>query len=189
LLAKMTDHSAARVALAAAGREISAMSNPLRYRMAIAVLALAAGLVALYLHLWKLGLVGTLTCAADRGCEVAMNSSWGWFLGVDVALIGAVGYGLILAVALWGAHPSREASSTPTLLLLALIVPAVLFTIRLKYAEWFVLGTFCPWCLESTATIVACLALAVLDLRRVRGPRLTPPASSPPSAFAPHRSG
>jgi uncharacterized membrane protein len=146
--------------------------------MAIAVLALAAGLVALYLHLWKLGLVGSLTCTAGRGCEVAMNSSWGWFLGVDVALIGAVGYGLILGGALWGAHPERAASRAPTLLLLGLIVPAVLFTVRLKYAEWFVLKTFCPWCLESAVTIVVCLVLALLDLRRV---------SVPPAASAPHR--
>jgi uncharacterized membrane protein len=135
--------------------------------MAVAVLALAALLVALYLHLWKLGLVGTLTCTSGRGCEVAMTSSWGWFLGWDVALIGAVGYALILGVALWGAQPSRENSAVPTLVLLALIVPAVLFTIRLKYAEWFVLKTFCPWCLESTVTIVACLVLVLLDLRRV----------------------
>ncbi|MGH7579386.1 MAG: vitamin K epoxide reductase family protein, partial [Gemmatimonadales bacterium] len=93
-------------------------------------------------------------------------------LGVDVSLIGAVGYAVILAVALWGANPEREASRTPTLLLLALIVPAVLFTIRLKYAEWFVLRTFCPWCLESAVTIVVCLVLALLDLRRVSSPRL-----------------
>jgi uncharacterized membrane protein len=135
--------------------------------MAVAILALVALLVALYLHLWKLGLVGTLTCTSERGCEVAMTSGWGWFLGWDVALIGAVGYALILGVALWGAQPSRENSAAPTLVLLALIVPAVLFTIRLKYAEWFVLKTFCPWCLESTVTIVACLVLALLDLRRV----------------------
>jgi uncharacterized membrane protein len=163
------------------------MSNPLRYRMAIAVLALAAGLVALYLHLWKLGLVGILTCTAGRGCEVAMTSSWSWFLGVDVALIGAVGYGLILGVSLWGAHPKREASSTPSLLLLALIVPAVLFTIRLKYAEWFVLKTFCPWCLESAVTIVTCLALVWFDLRRLRRVRADAPASPRPSASLPHR--
>ena len=153
------------------------MSSPLRYRMAVAVLALAALLVALYLHLWKLGLVGTLTCTSGRGCEVAMTSSWGWFLGWDVALIGAVGYALILGVALWGAQPSRENSAAPTLALLVLIVPAVLFTIRLKYAEWFVLKTFCPWCLESTVTIVACLVLALLDLRRVTTAR--PSASVP----------
>jgi uncharacterized membrane protein len=168
--------------------DIPAMSNPVRYRMAIAVLALIASLVALYLHLWKLGLVGMLTCTANRGCEVAMTSSWSWFLGLDVALIGAVGYGLILGVALWGSHPDRGSSSAPTLLLLALIVPAVLFTIRLKYAEWIVLKTFCPWCLESAVTIVVCLALALLDLRRVRRVRAGAPASPPPAASLSHRS-
>jgi uncharacterized membrane protein len=142
--------------------------------MATAILALAAALVALYLHLWKLGLAGSLTCTDNQGCEIAMTSSWSWFLGVDVALIGAVGYTLILGVALWGAHPGRAASSTPSLLLLALIVPAVVFTIRLKYAEWFVQKTFCPWCFERTVTIVACLVLALLDLRRVLGGRGEP---------------
>ncbi len=146
------------------------MANPLRYRMAIALLALVAGLVALYLHLWKAGLTGPLTCTGNRGCEVAMMSRWGWFLGVDVALIGAVGYALVLGAALWGVSPRRAGSAGPALLLLGLIVPAVLFTGRLKYAEWVVLGTFCPWCFESTVTIVLCLVLAVLDHRRVRRP-------------------
>jgi uncharacterized membrane protein len=155
--------------------------------MIIAVLALVAGLVALYLHLWKLGLVGGLSCTANRGCEVAMTSQWSWFLGVDVALIGALGYAAILGVALWGAQPDRAWSPMPTLVLLALIVPAVLFTVRLKWAEWMMLKTFCPWCFESTLTIVICLVLALLDLRRVRQPEavratLPPPASAPRTA-------
>ena len=160
------------------------MSNPLRYRMAIAVLALVAGLVALYLHLWKLGLVGSISCTANRGCEVAMTSQWSWFLGVDVALIGAVGYALLLAAALWGTQPTRAWSPSPTLVLLALIVPAVLFTIRLKWAEWVVLKTFCPWCFESTVTIVICLVLALLDLRRVRLGGAAPATLPPPASAA-----
>jgi len=158
------------------------MSNPLRYRMIIAVLALVAGLVAVYLHLWKLGLVGAISCTANRGCEVAMTSPWGWFLGVDVALIGALGYAAILAVALWGAQPERAWSPAPTLVLLALIVPAVLFTGRLKWAAWVVLKTFCPWCFESTLTILICLALALLDLRRVRQAETAPATSAPPES-------
>jgi uncharacterized membrane protein len=159
------------------------MSNPLRYRMAIALLALVAGLVALYLYLWKLGLVGALSCTSNRGCEVAMTSQWSWFLGLDVALIGALGYAAILAVALWGAQPSRAWSPGPTLALLVLIVPAVVLTLRLKWAEWVVLKTFCPWCFESTVTIVICLGLALLDLRRVRE-GVGSPATSPPPASA-----
>ena len=122
----------------------------------------------LYLHLWKLGLTGPLTCTAGLGCENAMNSQWGWFLGVDVALIGTIGYLLIFGAALWGLSPGRAQSPAPTLVLLGLIVPAVLFTIRLKYAEWGILGTFCPWCFESTVTIALCLILVLLDWRRVR---------------------
>jgi uncharacterized membrane protein len=164
------------------------MSNPLRYRMAIAVLALVAGLVALYLHLWKLGLVGDISCTANRGCEVAMTSQWSWFLGLDVALIGVLGYAALLGVALWGAQPERAWSPGPTMVLLALIVPAVLFTVRLKWAEWVTLKTFCPWCFESTVTIVVCLVLALLDLRRVRragavAATAPPPASAPRTAL------
>lgn len=136
--------------------------------MIIALLALVAALVALYLHLWKLGLAGPLSCTAAGGCEVAMLSPWSWFLGVDVALIGTVGYIAILAVSLWGLHPRWEHAKAPTLALLALIVPAVLFTIRLKYAEWHILRTFCPWCFESTVTITVCLVLAMLDWQRIR---------------------
>ena len=144
------------------------MTTPLRYRMAIALLALVAAVVALYLHLWKAGLTGPLTCTANQGCEIAMMSRWGWFLGWDVALIGAIGYTLILAAALWGLQPRQADAPAPSLLLLGLIIPAVLFTVRLKYAEWVLLGTFCPWCFESTVTITLCLVLAWLDFRRVR---------------------
>jgi uncharacterized membrane protein len=135
--------------------------------MAVAVLALVAALVALYLHLWKAGLTGPLTCTGDQGCQVAMMSPWGWFLGVDVALIGVVGYTAILGVALWGLQPAWVSDRAPTVVLLALIVPAVLFTIRLKHAEWIILHTFCIWCFESAVTIVLCLGLAALDWRRV----------------------
>jgi len=50
--------------------------------------------------------------------------------------------------------------------LLALIAPAFLFTVRLKYGEWVVLKVFCPWCFISTVSITTCLILAWLDWRR-----------------------
>lgn len=54
-------------------------------RMAITLLSLLSGLVALYLHLYKAGILGNLTCSTG-GCDRAMFSRWGWFLGIDVAL-------------------------------------------------------------------------------------------------------
>jgi uncharacterized membrane protein len=136
--------------------------------MTIAVASLISGLVALYLHLWKLGLAGSLSCGGNHGCEVVQMSSYGWFLGVDVALIGTMGYACIFMVALIGTLPAFEHEKWPTIALLALILPALLFTVRLKYAEFVILRTFCPWCAVSAVTITLCTVLAWLDWRSRR---------------------
>jgi len=143
------------------------------YRMTIALLALVNSLVAAYLHLWKTGRVGTLVCTASGGCETAQFSQYGWFLGVDVALIGAVFYAVLLVVALVSLQPRHVDTRRMSTLLLALVVPAFLFTLRLKYGEWVVLKVFCPWCFISTVSITACLILAWLDWRRTAP--VTPP--------------
>ena len=137
-------------------------------RQVIAGTALISALVALYLHLWKLGLMGPLACGAGGGCEVVQLSAWGWFLGVDVALIGTIGYTLILVVAIAGSMPANVDRRWPTYLLAALVYPAVLFTIRLKHAEFFIMHTFCPWCAVSAVTITLHAILVALDWRRVR---------------------
>jgi uncharacterized membrane protein len=136
------------------------------YRMAIALLALINMLVATYLHLWKTGRAGTLACTGSGGCAIAQFSKYGWFLGVDVALIGAVGYAVLLLVTLVSLQPRHLDARRMSAALLALIIPASLFTVRLKYGEWVVLRVFCPWCLISAVSITACLILALLDWRR-----------------------
>ena len=136
-------------------------------RQVIAFTALVSGLVALYLHLWKLGLMGALACTANRGCEIVQFSAWSWFLGVDVALIGTVGYALIFIVAIVGTLPRHADARWPTYVLAALVYPAVLFTIRLKHAEFFIMHTFCPWCAISAVTITLHAVLVALDWRRV----------------------
>jgi uncharacterized membrane protein len=138
------------------------------YRMTIALASLISGLVALYLHLWKLGLAGTLKCTGSHGCEIAQFSSYGWFLGVDVALIGTIGYTLIFVVSLLGTMPRWEERPWPTFALMALVFPALAFTMRLKYGEFIVLKTFCPWCAVSAVTITLCTILVLLDWRRLR---------------------
>jgi len=138
-------------------------------RMWIAMLSLISGIVALYLHLWKLGYTGSLACSATGGCEYIQGSKYGWFYGVDVALIGTVGYAAIFLVALLGTLPRYEDATWPNRVLQLLIWPAVLFTIRLKYAEFVILKGFCPWCAVSAVTITLCAMLVVLDARRRYG--------------------
>ena len=140
----------------------------LTYRQLAAVIALINAFVATYLHLWKIGKAGTLACGGSGGCAVVQFSSWSWFLGIDVALIGALGYTAVLLTALWGARESLAEARGPAIALAALVYPAILFTIRLKYAEWFVLRTFCPWCFISTVSITLLGVIVAHDLRRIR---------------------
>jgi uncharacterized membrane protein len=134
----------------------------------IALTALISGVVAFYLHLSKLGLAGELACNAARSCETVQRSPWGQFLGVDVALIGVIGYALIFLTALVGVQARWINDRRITQLLMLLIIPGFLFTLRLKYAEFIDLKMFCPWCAISAVTITTHLIAVILDRRRVR---------------------
>jgi uncharacterized membrane protein len=96
-----------------------------------------------------------------------MFSPWGWFLGIDVGLIGMIGYSLLLAISVLSLQPRYDASRWPRLLLLFLAVLGFTFTIRLKYAEFFILKTFCPWCAISAVAITVITVLAVVEWRTV----------------------
>ena len=137
--------------------------------MDIALASLISGVVALYLHLWKLGLTGSLACTGSGGCEYVQGSKYGWFFGVDVALIGAVGYAMLFTAAVVSTLPRFEEEKWPNTLMQLMIWPAVLFTVRLKYAEFIILKSFCPWCAISATIITLCAILVVLDRRRSYG--------------------
>lgn len=136
-------------------------AGAVRARMAIATLSLIAGVSAVYLHLYKLGLVGTLSCASGDGCNRAMFSRWGWFLGVDVARIGVIGYALLLTASILSLQPRWQGKRWPAGLLLSLSALGFLFTLRLKYGEFVVLGTFCPWCAISAVSITVITGLSI----------------------------
>ncbi len=134
----------------------------------IAITALVAGIVALYLHLWKLGLVGQLVCTNGEGCERVQFSRYGWFLGVDVALIGTIGYTAIVITSLIGTRADRADDPRITDLLTFMIGLGFLFTLKLKYDEFILLRSFCPWCAISAVIITTDLVLVLFDRRRVR---------------------
>lgn len=140
----------------------------LSWRQLIALVALVNCFVASYLHLWKIGKAGALACGGGGGCALVQFSRWGWFLGVDVALIGAVGYALIVLVAIIGSTSRFAELRWPTYALAALVYPAFLFTLRLKWAEFYMLRSFCPWCAISAVSITALSIIVWGDLRRVR---------------------
>jgi uncharacterized membrane protein len=113
-----------------------------------------------------IGRIGTLACGTG-GCETVQTSQWSRFLGVEVALIGLVGYALLFVVGLVALRPARARERWPAALLAGLAGGGVLFTLYLTYLELFVIHAICRWCVGSAAIILSILILALLALRRV----------------------
>jgi len=137
------------------------------YRMGAALTSLLGLFVSAYLYLYKIGRIGTLACGSGD-CETVQTSPWSRFLGVEVALIGLIGYAVLLVVALVALRSSQVERRPPALLLTALAAGGVLFTGYLTYVELFVIHAICRWCVGSAAIIVTILVLGLLELRRLR---------------------
>ncbi|MEO5588074.1 MAG: vitamin K epoxide reductase family protein, partial [Gemmatimonadaceae bacterium] len=60
-------------------------------RMIVAALALAGIFVATYLLLYKLGIIGELSCSVGS-CETVNTSKWATFAGLPVAAWGVGWY-------------------------------------------------------------------------------------------------
>jgi uncharacterized membrane protein len=135
--------------------------------MAIALLCLGGVFISTYMWMYKLGLIGTIACGSG-GCETVQLSPQARFLGVEVALIGLVGYAAMLAVALVSLQPQFTAGGWPVRALVWLSGGAVAFTVYLTALELFVIHAICRWCVGSAVVIVLVFALSVMEARQAR---------------------
>lgn len=134
--------------------------------MGLAVLSLAGLFIALYLWLYKLGAIGTLACGTGS-CETVQLSPQSKFLGIDVALIGVLGYLVLLGLALLALQPRFAGPAWPARLLAVLAGIALLFTLYLTGLELFVIHAICRYCVASAVVIVMIFGLAMRELRPV----------------------
>ncbi len=151
----------------------------MKYRMAAALLSLVGVFVSSYLYLYKIGKIGTMACGTG-GCETVQTSEWARFLGIEVSLLGLLGYLGLFLVALAGLQPPLVARRGVALLLVAMSGLGVAFAFYLTVLEVFVIHAICYWCVGSAVIILLVLAASLLDLRR------TPALES--ESVAPHPS-
>jgi uncharacterized membrane protein len=136
------------------------------YRMSAALLSLTGLFISAYLYLYKVGRIGSLACGTG-GCETVQLSPWSRIGGVEVALIGVLGYGGLLALSLAALQPGLGGRRWPAALLASLAGIGVLFTAYLTYLELFVIHAICRWCVASGFVILAVFFVSLLDLRRL----------------------
>jgi uncharacterized membrane protein len=135
-------------------------------RQALALLAVVGILIALYLTLSKVGVIGVLSCSIGS-CETVNTSRWSILLGVPIAAWGVAAYVALLALALAGSGETREQSVAIARMLVALAGWSVLFSAWLTYLELFVIHAICIWCLTSALLWVVIFAVSIADLRAV----------------------
>ena len=127
--------------------------------------------VAIVLALIGLGVAAYLTyvhyegvepvCGLGGDCEKVQTSEWAYLAGVPVALLGLIGYAVILATLFIEREEALVAGA-----LVALV--GFGFSAYLTYRELFTIDAICPWCVAS-AVILTLLAI-IMTARLLRAP-------------------
>ena len=135
--------------------------------MIVAALALAGIFISLYLTLYKIGVIGELSCSIGS-CETVNTSKWSRFLGLPVAAWGLLFYLDVFAVALVGTMRRFEFEPVISFVLVGEAAIGVLFSAWLTYLELGIIHAICIWCVTSAAIVTLILITTVADLREVR---------------------
>ncbi len=138
--------------------------------MLAALVALAGLFVATYLALYKLGIIGTLSCSVGS-CETVQLSRWATLLGLPVAVWGVGYYALVFTLTLAGVQERFAESRGLALALVLLTGWGLIFSAWLTYLELFVINAICQWCVVSAVIAGVLFVICWLDWREFRGRR------------------
>ena len=127
-------------------------------RLATAVLALVGLGIAGYLTYVRYAHVA-IACTTG-GCEKVQSSSYSELAGIPVAVIGLVGYALILGTAF-------VAGDIGALAAVALTLGGFAFAVYLIYVQLAIIDAICQWCIASDVVMALLLAVSLLRARAV----------------------
>ena len=122
----------------------------------LAVLGLA---VATYIAIADAGGGAPQCFAGGHGCETVANSRYSHIAGINVAVVGIVGYALLIAAAAVRGDLGRFGGFFAALIGFG-------FSAYLTYLELFVIDAICQWCVVSA--VLMALLLAVTATRAFR---------------------
>jgi uncharacterized membrane protein len=123
--------------------------------LALALVGLCVAAYLTYVHYEDIKPV----CGLGGDCQKVQTSQWSKVGGVPVALLGLIGYALILASLFVPGEAGRVAGA-----FLALIGFA--FSAYLTYRELFSIDAICPWCVVSACLMTLLAVLSAIRLVR-----------------------
>ena len=116
-------------------------------KIAVFVAAFGVG-VATYITIADAGGGAPVCLAGGGGCETVANSSYSHLFGANVAVLGIIGYVLLLVTALLRGDGARMAG-------FGLALGGFGFSVYLTYLELFVIDAICQWCVASAVLMTA----------------------------------
>jgi uncharacterized membrane protein len=137
-------------------------------RIAAVILAVAGIGVATYIAVAESGGGAPKCLAGGHGCETVANSRYAHLAGINVALIGILGYVLLLAAAIIPGDPGRFGGFLAALVGFG-------FSLYLTYLELFVIDAICQWCVASAVLMTISLAVAATRAFLYAGHELAAP--------------
>jgi uncharacterized membrane protein len=122
-----------------------------RLRVAILVLTVIGIGIASYLTYTHYAGI-KVACLSSGGCETVQASKWSKVDGVPVALLGLIGYVLILLSLAVRGDIGRIGA-------FGLALVGFLFSAYLTYRELFTIHAICQWCVSSAVIMTVLLVL------------------------------
>lgn len=121
-----------------------------------AILMILSGLGALIsLYLWD-ATINQSEIICFTGCEKVLASDYGKLFGVPVAAFGFGFYSLLALLFYFRSHISHYVLER---VVSVILVGGVIFTLYLRYVEFFLIGDICMWCWGSVVVLSALVAL------------------------------
>ena len=137
-------------------------------RIAAVLLAVAGLAVATYIAIAESGGGAPKCIAGGGGCETVANSKYSDLAGVNVAVLGILGYVLLLASAAIPGDYGRFGGFLTALIGFG-------FSAYLTYLELFVIDAICQWCVASAILMALSLAVAATRALAYGGRELASP--------------
>jgi uncharacterized membrane protein len=120
--------------------------------------------VATYIAIAESGGGAPACLAGGGGCETVANSQYSDLAGINVAVLGIVGYVLLLAASLLRGDGARVGG-------FALSLAGFGFSVYLTYLELFVIDAICQWCVVSAVLMTILFVLNAVRMLRYTGAR------------------
>jgi uncharacterized membrane protein len=123
--------------------------------LVLAVLGIGVAAYLVYVHYAGIEPV----CNIAHGCHKVQTSEYAELAGIPVALLGLVGYVLILAALLVPGEPARMVAALTALVGFG-------FSLYLTYRELFTIDAICQWCVASAVLMTGLAVLCTWRLVR-----------------------